>query len=153
MNARPATASARQIQGCFLFMSLSRSSLANLCIQAQFFFFCTLKSRCSEDGRENRWIKRHKVIPQDEFAGRYHRTSDPRQGRPAKNAGYVIGALIIKHKLTLSDEETVLRSGRTPVFNMLSFFLLFRTSDLRLPACLLRFASAWERIFFPLLKK
>ncbi|MCI5130900.1 MAG: hypothetical protein D3904_05110 [Candidatus Electrothrix sp. EH2] len=49
---------------------------------------------------ENRWIKRHKVIPRDEFAGRYHRTSDPRQGRPAKNAGYVIGALIIKHKLT-----------------------------------------------------
>ena len=56
--------------------------------------------------QENRWIKWHKVIPWDEFAIRYYRNLDPHQGRPAKNARLVIGALIIKHKLTLSDEET-----------------------------------------------
>jgi transposase, IS5 family len=49
---------------------------------------------------ENRWIKRHKVIPWDEFASRYHRILDPRQGRPAKNARLVIGALIISNSPT-----------------------------------------------------
>ena len=54
---------------------------------------------------ENRWITWHKVLPWDEFAIRYYRTLDPNQGRPAKNARLVIGALIIKHKLTLSDQQ------------------------------------------------
>ena len=63
---------------------------------------------------ENRWIKWHKVIPWDEFAIRYYRNLDPHQGRPAKNARLVIGALIIKHKLVLSDEETVLQIQENP---------------------------------------
>ena len=38
------------------------------------------------------------------------------QGRPTKDARLVIGAVIIKHKLCLSDRETVLpRSRRTPI--------------------------------------
>lgn len=32
----------------------------------------------------------------------------------AKNARMVIGAVIIKHKMTLSDEETVLQIQETP---------------------------------------
>ena len=34
---------------------------------------------------------------------------DAKQGRPGKDASLMIAALIIKHKLTLSDEETVLQ--------------------------------------------
>jgi transposase, IS5 family len=75
---------------------------------------------------ENRWIKWHKVIPWDEFAIRYYRTLDPRQGRPAKNARLVIGALIIKHKLTLSDEETVLQIQENPYLQYFVGFSSFQ---------------------------
>ncbi len=36
------------------------------------------------------------------------------KGRPCKDARLVIGALIIKHKLTLSDEETVMQIQENP---------------------------------------
>jgi hypothetical protein len=102
---------------------------------------------------ENRWITWHKVIPRDEFAIRYYRTLDPDQGRPAKNARLVIGALIIKHKLTLSDEETVLQIQENPYLQYFVGFSCFQDKRPPAPACLLRFANAWEKIFFPLLKK
>jgi len=75
---------------------------------------------------DNRWIKWHKVIPWDEFAIRYYRTLDPHQGRPAKNARLVIGALIIKHKLTLSDEETVLQIQENPYLQYFVGFSSFQ---------------------------
>jgi transposase, IS5 family len=37
-----------------------------------------------------------------------------KRGRPAKNARLVIGAVIIKHKLNLSGEETVLQIQENP---------------------------------------
>jgi IS5 family transposase len=58
---------------------------------------------------ENRWVKWSEVIPWDELAGAYYQTMDAKQGRPGKDARLVIAALIIKHKLNLSDEETVLQ--------------------------------------------
>ncbi len=41
------------------------------------------------------------------LADSYYQTLSVKQGRPAKDARLVIGAVIIKHKLCLSDEETV----------------------------------------------
>ena len=58
---------------------------------------------------QNRWVKLSRRIPRDELAKGYHRRLTADRGRPAKNARMVIGAVIIKHKLTLSDEETVLQ--------------------------------------------
>ncbi len=58
---------------------------------------------------ENRWVKWSEIIPWDELAVAYYQTMDAKQGRPGKDARLVIAALIIKHKLTLSDEETVLQ--------------------------------------------
>jgi hypothetical protein len=81
---------------------------------------------------ENRWIKWNKVIPRDEFVIGYYRNPDPNQGRPAKNAGLVIGALIIKHKLTLSDEETVLQIQENPYLQYFVGFSSFQ--DERPPA-------------------
>lgn len=57
----------------------------------------------------NRWIKLSKVIPWDDFASSYYKTMNASHGRPCKDARLVIGSLIIKHKLNLSDEETVLQ--------------------------------------------
>jgi hypothetical protein len=55
----------------------------------------------------NRWVKMSQCIPWDELAEGYYQSLSARQGRPAKDAQLVIGAVIIKHKLCLSDEETV----------------------------------------------
>ena len=58
---------------------------------------------------KNRWVKWSEVIPWDGLAAGYYRTMNSDKGRPCKDARLVIGALIIKHKLTLSDEETVMQ--------------------------------------------
>lgn len=63
---------------------------------------------------ENRWVKWSLVIPWDDLAVCYYKTMDPGKGRPCKDARLVIGALIIKHKLTLSDEETILQIQENP---------------------------------------
>ena len=63
---------------------------------------------------ENRWIKLGQRIPWDEPAKGYHKKMSAERGRPAKNARLVIGAVIIKHKLNLSDEETVLQIQENP---------------------------------------
>ena len=55
----------------------------------------------------NRWVKLSQCIPWDELASGYLCNLSSSQGRPAKDARLVIGAVIIKHKLCLSDEETV----------------------------------------------
>ena len=56
---------------------------------------------------ENRWEKLSQAMPWDEMADAYYRSLTAGMGRPAKDARLVIGAVIIKHKLKLSDEETI----------------------------------------------
>jgi len=57
---------------------------------------------------ENRWVKLADVIPWEALGEAYHRSfSTATHGRPAKPARMVIGAVIIKHKLVLSDRETI----------------------------------------------
>ena len=63
---------------------------------------------------ENRWVKLGKKIPWDELAKGYYKRMSAGRGRPAKNARIVIGAVIVKHKLNLSDEETVLQIQENP---------------------------------------
>lgn len=54
------------------------------------------------------------MIPWDDLAVCYYKIMDSEKGRPGKDARLVIGALIIKHKLTLSDEETVMQIQENP---------------------------------------
>jgi len=56
---------------------------------------------------DNRWVRFSQCIPWDELASGYYQNLSSTHGRPAKDARLVIGAVIIKHKLCLSDEETV----------------------------------------------
>jgi len=62
----------------------------------------------------NRWVKLSQCIPWDELVGGYYQSLSEREGRPAKDARLVIGAVIIKHKLCVSDEETVEQIRETP---------------------------------------
>ena len=63
---------------------------------------------------QNRWVKLSQCIPWDALAEGYYRSFSNEQGRPAKDARLVIGAVIIKHMLCLSDEETVQQIQENP---------------------------------------
>ena len=62
----------------------------------------------------NRWVKLSDCIPWGELAEGYYQDLEDTQGRPTKDAGLVIGAVIIKHKLCLSDRETVAQIQENP---------------------------------------
>jgi hypothetical protein len=64
--------------------------------------------------RENRWVRLSECIPWDELTDGYYQNLSKRTGRPAKDGRLVIGAVIIKHKLCLSDEETIEQIRENP---------------------------------------
>lgn len=64
--------------------------------------------------KNNRWVKLSECIPWDALADSYYETLSVGQGRPTKDARLVIGAVIIKHKLCLTDEETVEQIRENP---------------------------------------
>ena len=68
----------------------------------------------------NRWIKMSECIPWDELADVDYAGLSRTRGRPSKDARLVIGAVIIKHKLCLSDRETVAQIQENPY---LQFFV------------------------------
>jgi hypothetical protein len=64
--------------------------------------------------KDNRWIRLSRVIPCDDLAQAYYQNLSANHGRTAKGARLVIGAVIIKHKLCLSDEETLQQIRENP---------------------------------------
>ena len=62
----------------------------------------------------NRWVKLSQLIPWDELAGIYYRNLHTDKGRAAVNARIAIGAMVIKHKLNLSDRETIATIQENP---------------------------------------
>ena len=64
--------------------------------------------------KHNRWVKLSDCLPWDELAESYYQGMRADRGRPMKDARLVIGAVIIKHKLCLSDVETVLQIQENP---------------------------------------
>ena len=56
---------------------------------------------------ENRWVKLAGLIPWDDLAAIYARSLRYDSGRETVDIRMVIGALIIKHKMKLSDRDTV----------------------------------------------
>lgn len=70
--------------------------------------------------KQNRWVKLSRILPWDELASIYYQAMSTDQGRPSIDARRIIGAMIIKHKLVLSDEETVMQIQENPY---LQYFL------------------------------
>lgn len=62
----------------------------------------------------NRWVRLSECIPWDELAEAYYEALSETRGRPSKDPRLVIGAVIIKHKLCLSDCETVAQVQENP---------------------------------------
>lgn len=68
--------------------------------------------RCMD--KNNRWVKLSACMPWNDLAEAYYVSFSAQTGRPAKDSRLVIGAVIIKHKLKLSDEETVAQIQENP---------------------------------------
>ncbi len=56
---------------------------------------------------ENRWVRLSKLLPWDKMVSQYDKIFRSSEGRQPINGRIVIGAVIIKHMLKLSDRETI----------------------------------------------
>ena len=77
----------------------------------------------------NRWVKFSECIPWDALADIYSQGFS-HTGRPGKDPRLVIGAMIIKHKLCLSDEETIEQIQENPY---LQYFVGFPAYTTQMP--------------------
>ena len=75
---------------------------------------------------DNRWVKLAKLIPWDELEQRYASLFSEDRGAPAKPFRMALGALIIKERLGLTDEETVEHIRETPYLQYLIGFNEYR---------------------------
>ena len=69
---------------------------------------------------DNRWIQLASLLPWDEMVYIYKKKFNNTIGAPSVNPRYIIGAFVIKHKLRLSDEETLQTISENPY---MQFFL------------------------------
>jgi transposase, IS5 family len=72
---------------------------------------------------DNRWVQMAKIIPWNRIENDYAKLFPNNIGQVAKPARMAIGALIIKEKLNLSDEETVQQITENPY---LQYFIGFK---------------------------
>ena len=68
----------------------------------------------------NRWIQLGYLLPWDKLVSVYMKRFNTNHGSPGIDPRIIIGALIIKHKLRLSDEETIVTISENPY---MQFFL------------------------------
>lgn len=96
---------------------------------------------------DNRWVRVASIIPWAELENTYLESlGDPTQGRRDYNVQLALGALIIKERLGLSDEETVETiTENAPICNISLDCLRFRKRLLSMP---LRLVQTTERLFF-----
>jgi hypothetical protein len=69
---------------------------------------------------QNRWIQLGHLLPWDQMVVRYKDYFSSQQGAPCVDPRQMIGAFIIKHKMNLSDEETLQTISENPY---MQFFL------------------------------
>jgi IS5 family transposase len=72
--------------------------------------------------KTNRWIILASLLPWDRLAKIYTRSLSKKMGRPAVPARVAVGAVIIKHKMSLADEEVIPSIQENPYFQ---YFLGF----------------------------
>ncbi len=85
---------------------------------------------------KNRWIRLSELLPWDELSKSYYSSLSVTLGRPAKDARMVIAAVIIKHKLSLSDEETVQQLRENPYLQYFAGMTCFSPAKPFVPSLL-----------------
>lgn len=74
----------------------------------------------------NRWVELAEALPWDRLAGAYYRRMSTGHGSPCKDGRVVVGAVIIKHKLKLSDREVIEQVRENPYLQYLLGFDSFK---------------------------
>lgn len=97
---------------------------------------------------ENRWVKLSQLIPWDKIVSRYDMQFKSAEGRPPISGRVVIGAVIIKHLLDLSDRETILQIQEN-VF--LQYFLGYSSFTNEAPFVASLFVEIRERLSLDIL--
>jgi ribosomal protein S10 len=93
--------------------------------------------------KNNRWVRLTQQIPWDDLATIYSQTLCEDFGRPAKDARVVIGAMIIKHKKKLTDEETIEELKENPY---LQYFIGYGEFSHKAPFDASLFVTLRERL-------
>jgi len=70
----------------------------------------------------NRWIKLARLLPWDDLSAIYSKKMSAKMGRKGIQPRIIIGAVIIKHMKSLSDEETIEEIRENPY---MQYFLGF----------------------------
>lgn len=83
---------------------------------------------------DNRWIQLGLIIPWAELSQAYNHSLSCHMGRPGKDGRLVIGAVIIKHKLCLSDEETIAQIQENPYLQHFVGFKAFHKEQAFAPS-------------------
>ena len=105
-----------------------------------------LRSSLDELDKTNRWVALGDLLPWTELEKEYNsRLDNQKKGAGDKPARMILGAMIIKHKLHLSDAETIEIIRESPY---ISTFADCTSSPTRLyssRACSSRYASGSQR--------
>jgi len=83
--------------------------------------------------KSNRWVKLSEAIPWDKLAGIYYQAMSTDEGRPSIDARRIIGAIIVKHKLNLSDEETVNQIQENPYLQYMLGYEIYESKPIFSP--------------------
>ena len=83
---------------------------------------------------DNRWVLLSQIIPWEELSAAYEASLSAHTGRPGKDGRLVIGAVIIKHKLCLSDEETIEQIRENPYLQYFVGFNAFHKEQAFAPS-------------------
>jgi transposase, IS5 family len=95
--------------------------------------------------KDNRWVKLSSVIPWDLIVSKYDNIFNAVEGRPPINGRIVLGAVIIKHILNLTDRETILQI-RENMF--MQYFLGYSSFSNEAPFNASLFVQIRERLNF-----
>lgn len=91
----------------------------------------------------NRWVKLSRLLPWDRMVSQYNKSFRSPEGRPPINGRIVLGAVIIKHMLKLSDREAI-QQIRENVF--MQYFLGYSSFTNEVPFSPTLFVEIRERL-------
>ncbi len=100
--------------------------------------------------KENRWVKLGKVIAWDNIVPYYDKLFTSKEGRPPISGRVVLGCIIIKHLLDLTDRETI-EQVRENMF--MQYFLGYSSFTNEAPFSASLFVEIRERLNFEILSK
>lgn len=103
-----------------------------------------------EFDKDNRWIKLAELIPWDRIVSQYMSCFHSKEGRRPINGRIIIGSIIIKHVLNLTDRETIQTIREN---SYLQYFLGYQGFTSEPPFSAPLFVSIRKRLTAELLEK